>query len=183
MSPTRRYFTKSHQNPRPPKPVKVEAEPQPQFVQFVLADGVHRRFDTKALGRKKAQSKGALRLAELGLAHRWDSETARKAVNKRWKTRNRMNKRIGKRIGLPSKNRPPVDRAALREHYRFHLTLGISYAQDFGWTRLMPNGSIRPLSEKWALTYLGHLGNQKGKGYRKVLDLPVGTGRAQKEAK
>ncbi len=177
--PTRQYFTKSHQNPRPVKPVKPTPEPQPQFVQFVLPDGTHRRFDTKALGKKKAQSKGALRLAELGLAHRWTPETARKAVNKRWRTRNRMNKRIGKRIGLPSRNRKVVDRVALRAQYdvqHHYSQRGIYYGGPIvGWYRLLVGGHIRPISEKWALTYLGHLGSQKGKGYRKVLDLPVGT--------
>ncbi len=87
-----------------------------------------------------------------------------------------MNKRIGKRIGLPSKNRPPVDRAALRAQYSITEGLPanppyIYYWPGDGWHRALKSGYSRPISEKWALTYLGHLGNQKGKGYRKVLGM------------
>lgn len=170
-----RFFKKAHSQDRLPKLPKPP--PLPLFETHHRPDGSTRRYGSTWLRRRRAQSKGGFAIAQLGLAHRWTSETARKAALKRWRTRNRMNKLIGKRVGLPSKNRAPVDRQKLRVLYSVCPRLGIIYHQKMKqWLRLSPNGSIvRPLSERWALTYLGHLGRQTGRVPREILAAVGGT--------
>lgn len=176
---TRKYFTKAHSQDRPIKPPKPP--PPPAFEIHRLPDGRVRRYHSTWLARRRGQSRGGLAIARLGLAHRWTSETARKAALKRWCTRNRLNKQLGIRVGLSPRIRPRVDRAALREYYRTHCVLGIAYNATYHddgrgrWQRLLPDGSIRPLSERWALTYLGHLGKQTGRVPREVLETVGGT--------
>lgn len=174
---TFKYFRKAHSQDKTPKPPKPE--PIPEFEIHRLASGLVRRYNSMYLAKQRGRSKGGLAIARLGLAHRWTSESARRAALKRWRTRNRMNKHINKRIGLPSKNRAPVDRAVLRLQYAQHPRLGIIYCPVYReWQRLLPNGDIRPLSERWALTYLGHLGRQASRLPREVL----GTANATKES-
>lgn len=105
-----------------------------------------------AMGRRK----GALKMAEEGTAHRWDSETARKAALKSWKSR-RMNKRIGVRVGLKAARKKPLWRAPLREYYAEHPTKGIWFDHDCAcwWRRV--SGEPYVISERQALNVLGHL--------------------------
>lgn len=175
---TRRYFTKAHSQDRPVKPPKPP--PPPAFEIHRLPDGRVRRYHSTWLARRRGQSRGGLAIARLGLAHRWTRETARKAALKRWRTRNRLNKQLGIRVGLSPKTRERVHRAQLRLKYGLQtgkMRLGIyyDYMDPAGWYRLSSDGSIRPLSERWALTYLGHLGKQTGRVPREVLETVGGT--------
>jgi len=113
-----------------------------------------------AYRRLMARSKGGRTAQAKGTAHRWTSETARKAAKKLWATRWR--KVNGMRIGVPAKKRASVDRQALRERYKNGRTetSAITYEGfiEGGHVWAECDGvSIRPISERTALRKLGHL--------------------------
>lgn len=106
--------------------------------------------------RLLGNSKGGQVAAQRKTAHRWTPETARKAAQKLWRTRYRVNKHIGVRLGMVLAKRPPVFRAPLRARYALGPDTnpaGIWYDPfNRQWVRA---GTV--LSERQALRQLGHL--------------------------
>ncbi len=115
-----------------------------------------------------------------GKGHRFNSETARKAALKAWKTRWRFLKRSGTRIGRPAKYRPRVKRAPLREYYALHPTDEIAYLPHIGkWIRRDDQG-IRVVGERVALRHLGHLPKEFGRRVPKEVITVVTQGKKGK---
>jgi len=161
--PTRHYFRKAvappHKPPTPPAPdhhrkvvlaKKVVAGSKPQF------KGMRARDAASQIGRRK----GALTTHARGKAHRWDSESARKAAQKLWRTRFR--KVRGIRIGWPAHRAERLDRVAIRIVYQDRTAQPIWFDSTLRqWWRQV--GQIRyPISENAALRALGFLKDTKG---------------------
>lgn len=107
--------------------------------------------------RYLARQLGASRSGNNFHGHRWNSETARKAINTYWKKRARFNKRIGCRIGRPSKRRKAIAYAPLRELYAREPRENIRYIPSTRlWWLTLHNRSVT-LQERTALRRLGHL--------------------------
>lgn len=127
------------------------------LVEFRRPDGstYRRLMGGDAYRRLMARSKGGRTAQANGTAHRWTSETARKAAKKLWATRWR--KVHGVRIGVPAKRRPAVDRAALRRQYSLWAGDGIPCHPWYHPTDKTWHYSDRIVSEVTALRKLGHL--------------------------
>lgn len=133
----------------------------------------HGTREFKTMSSRKAAwvlggQKRGLTAAASGKAHRWTSETARKAAIKSWTKRRKFNGRIGARVGMVKNMRKPLmPRAALRAYYAENPTRGITYRPDtelwvrecFAWPG---NLTHRPISERAALQALGHLKSPRG---------------------
>lgn len=93
---------------------------------------------------------------------RFDSEMAQRASRKLWTKKYPLKKGI--RLGLPALKRKKVseNRAALRIKYAESPTLGITYrVEDAVWVILADvDGQERVISERSALTKLGHLSSR-----------------------
>lgn len=168
-----RWQSKQHRFP--PKRRKPAPLPLPNYIVVPKPDGkgVHHINGTFA-ARQIGRSKGANRLHELGLAHRWTSEEARKVAKKLWSTRWRMNKHIKKRIGRPSKHRAPINHANMRARYTDNPECGIHYAAHSGRWLSGVGDDAREISERTALIRLGYLPSSHSRqGY--VPRLPDGS--------
>jgi hypothetical protein len=123
-----------------------------------------REFKTMS-SRKAARvlggQRGGLQAAVSGKAHKWTTETARKAAHKSWTKRRKFNKRIGTRVGMVvNKRKPLAPRAFWREYYAENPTRGISCVYiGLGWEWVREG---RPISERAALIALGHLKSSRG---------------------
>ena len=76
------------------------------MVLIELSPGQYRAMSSREYAMQLGRQKGGQIAQARGTAHRWTSEEARKAARKVWKTRWKMNKRIGIRLGRPAKNLP-----------------------------------------------------------------------------
>jgi hypothetical protein len=118
--------------------------------------------------RKAAQvlggQKGGLKSSANGTAHRWTPETARKAAIKSWTKRRKFNRRIMARVGVKANRAKGLWREPLRAYYAENPTRGITYYMDVkAWFRQgTPTVQARELSERAALTALGHLSTDRG---------------------
>lgn len=175
--PTRHYFTKAQHakhrlHLRQSNESLVADTPLPRKSQFdlVTVNGVSRRVNSRWAALQRIRSANATSLHVRGVAHVWTSETARTAAIASWRKRGKLNKRINKRLGRPSKNRPRVMRQPLRDFYESRRVGGIQYHRRMldphpktgalgYWT--CDNGD-RVLSERQALIKLGHLPSQHG---------------------
>lgn len=137
------------------------------MVEYKRPDGrTYQRLMGGAAYRKLVgNAKGGQTTAARGTAHKWTSETARKAANKLWRTR--MRKVNGIRIGVPAKRRARTDRKALREQYAggpytYHAHDAVNYDGIYyhfasaGWY-VREEGGDRSIGEVTALRKLGHL--------------------------
>lgn len=124
--------------------------------------------------RQQGRSKGGFAIQASGKAHRWTSESARKAALKSWKVKGRIATRIGVRVGR-SHVRPKVrnDRKALRGVYTANIVKNIQYDPVFkNWLDM--SDVPRVISERQALTRLGHLKNHKGYIPESILEVRSG---------
>lgn len=122
----------------------------------------HKTMSSRKAAQVLGGQKGGLRSAALaaagGKAHRWTSETARKAAIKSWTKRRKFNKRINARVGVQANRRPAMWREPLRAYYRENPTRGITYWGSGVWHRIdVSTGTVRAISERAALQALGHL--------------------------
>lgn len=174
----RSYFlkglrTKAVVAARPPKPPPVR--PPDHHRKVVMGVKLHptgKREHKTMASRKAAQvlggQKGGLKSSNLGTAHRWTTETARKAAIKSWTKRRKFNKLIQARVGMRANRRAPLWRAPLRAYYAENPTRGIQFIPVFWQNWLGPcwirtTGDItRQISERAALTALGHLRSSSG---------------------
>lgn len=139
----------------------------------------HMTMSSRKAAQMLGAQKGGLAIAAAGTAHRWTSESARKAAVKSWTKRRKFNKRIGARVGMKTNRRPNLWREPLRAYYREHPTRGVQWvAHPIGhaaqsvrvgdtvmygyWKRVYPDGTERHISERAALTALGHLSSKRG---------------------
>ena len=161
MKPARRFFTKAHSLDKVPMlKRKRPSYPKGWTSGVAVSRGpgkgtlvAHPRW----IARQTGASKGGLRIAELGVAHRFTPETARKAALRRWKTRTRISKRLGIRLGMKPKNRPAVKRAPIRAIHDVWQgakpVQGVCYNSKLGTWAF--EGRI--ISERRALQRLGYL--------------------------
>lgn len=176
-----RFFRKglvANAPPRPPKPVRPPAPDHKRKIVMgvrISATGKreHRTMSSRKAAWVLAGQKGGLTSAASGKSHRWNSETARKAAIKSWTKRRKFNKRIGARVGMVAKKRTGLWREPLRAYYAQHPTRGITWIPQVWfsadtptnsgyWARVNADGGERRLSERQALTALGHLKSSKG---------------------
>jgi hypothetical protein len=156
MSPTRRYFTKAVA-PSPP-PERSPAWDR-QIVIGHLPSGEPRMYDSRWLRQVLGASKGGKACHAKGRAKTlFTSETARKALKKRWVGKRAPNRLVrGIRIGLRNPG-PKVMRAELRQRYtQPDPTWHVRY--DPGTRRWFVRDDLgeRTCSERIALQYAGHL--------------------------
>ncbi len=153
-----RWQSKRHRFP--PKRRQPAPPPIPNYIVVPKADGGVLHVNGTRAAQQIGRSRGATRLHELGLAHRWTPDEARKVANKLWRTRWRMNGHIKARIGRPTKHRPAIDHVLMRERYNDNPEGGIHYlANVWGggqWFRGLGDDA-REISERTALIALGHL--------------------------
>ena len=130
----------------------------------VETDGhiTYRAMSRGQAGNVLGGQKGGRQAWVNGTAHRFTSESARKAARRRWDHHHKVNTRIGVRLGMTSTRRPAVDHKALRRQYAlepgfdslgpiwYNPRLQIWQSDDFG------RGNKR-ISERTALIRLGHL--------------------------
>lgn len=118
------------------------------------------RKAAKVLGGQR----GGLRSAANGRAHRWTTESARKAAIKSWTKRRKFNKRIQARVGVAAHRRTALaPRAFWRAYYAENPTRGIqSCPETQQWFRIHADGTSREISERTALQALGHLKSPRG---------------------
>lgn len=102
--------------------------------------------------------KGAEAMHAAGKAHQWNSETARAAVRKWWKSVRRSKRLGGIALGLKLKRRKAVDHKALRKRYANNMTRSVWFDPETErWLIERPGCESRVLSERAALIRLGHL--------------------------
>lgn len=187
---TRTFFRKGIAAAAQPHPPKQPKKPPVQnrgrvcVGAMTRADGVVVKklmSATKAQQVLGAQKGGQMVQEGDGSPSRFTSESGRKAALKLWygeHARRRFNKKINRRIGGPSKNRPPLNRAALRARYAETPTKGITCRHTMGvgytWWECQPCTRIdcsapfcslcscgwmllRQITERTALRRLGHL--------------------------
>lgn len=158
--PTRTFFNKGRALAlRPPKvkPPPKRKIPERAYITVEAPDGKGvRQYRTRYVNNKLASQKGGQTAQARGTGHRWDSESASKASKKVWRTRWRVNKRLGVRVCRKPKNRPTVSHVELRGFYANNPVKGIVYGTDTGWLLTDAHGTRR-ISERTALTRLGHL--------------------------
>lgn len=169
MANKRAYFRKGihaklHPRIRKSRPVHQG------LVQIITRDGQSRMMASNEAARQLGRSKGGRVAHERGTRYCWTPEQARAAANKLWRTRWRMNKRIGTRLGRPSKYRPRLNRVVLRQYYANNPTLGITFNNsEQSW---FVNG-LR-ISERTALTRLGHKPPPRKRGLVPISDgIPI----------
>lgn len=168
---SRQFFKKARLVVPKPKVVKPPKPDHKRKVVMGVRTTATGTLEHKAMSSRKAAQilggqKGGLRIAALGLAHRWTSETARKAARKSWDKRRKFNKRIGRRLGDPANRRPKLWREPLRAYYAENVTKGIGYVRETKtWGRFHVVGgalTVRCISERAALIALGHLKSPRG---------------------
>ncbi len=123
--------------------------------------------DTQWKRKREQYRRAADTLHQLGLAHRWNSESARKAALTMWEKKKKG--ASGRRLGYPVKRQDRIDHALMREYYsNIRGTFGdgtIYYEPGIGqWLAVMSIGRKyfnRVISERAALTRLGHLKARK----------------------
>ncbi len=157
---TRHYFRKAIEPaPKPPKVKRPDHRGKNVLVEMTPGHWVAMKSSEYAM--QIGRSKGGLAAQASGKAYKWTSETATKAIKKCWKVKWSKGRRIGVRLGRPAKLRKPNDRIALRALYNLSPVNGIMWhpANDnyeAHWTRNIL-GLTRVISERQALTVLGHL--------------------------
>jgi hypothetical protein len=150
---------------RPPKPEPVRPpDHKRKIVMAVRLRGTGTMEHKTMASRKAAQvlgaQKGGLKSSALGTAHRWTTETARKAAIKSWTKRRKFNRRIMARVGVKANRAKGLWREPLRAYYAENPTRGIWYDKESKtWSRLDVS---RLISERAALTALGHLSTDRG---------------------
>ncbi len=168
--PTRHYF-----GPRkPPKkyPCKPR-KPKPKPVVIGKAETATGTIAVQAMTAGQARHhqgvrKGGLVIWETGVAHKWTSEQARAAAQKRWRVKGRKRRRYGPnadqpmiRLGYKLATAPRQDRKALRVLGAAMPRKGIRYSfVDSEWQRYEYVKGIcfvRKIGENQALRRLGHL--------------------------
>jgi hypothetical protein len=180
-------------NRNPPKRRKPSTRPD-YYRKVVMTTGLvgdrvrSRTMAAREAARQQGRRKGGLKTQALGLGHRWTSETAREAARALWARKRHkplgssQGTRLGVRIGLRSNRRKPVLRAPLREHYAQHVVRGIAYipadASTPGFWSQMTEHGIQRISERTALTKLGHLRPYTGYVPDTIVEVPRGTQRA-----
>jgi hypothetical protein len=157
MAATRQFFKRgiaAKHTPKPPKPVRPNHKGKAVVGTRITELG--KRTKILSSGHTANVLNGhrcGLLAADRGTAHRWTSETARKAAIKSWTKRRKFNKRIGTRIGVKAARRQSVFRQPLRDYYAETPTRGITFnAFTQTWYR-----NNRIVSERAALVALGHL--------------------------
>lgn len=154
--PTRQFFQRgiaAKVAPKPPEPPRHK--PKPGTVQVELSDGTF-RVVSNAYAHRILGSCRAGQIAAVKGQNAFTSETGRKAILKRWRKhpQTRLGIRRGQRLRIA---KPYVNHAAMRELYALNPTRGIQYSPALKvWTRTDDLGT-RTLSERAALTALGHL--------------------------
>lgn len=167
---TRTFFNKGRALAlRPPK---VKPPPKRKileraYITVEAPDGKGvRQYRTRYVNNKLASQKGGQTAQARGTGYRWDSASASKAAKKVWRTRWRVNKRLGVRVCRKPKNRPAVNHVALRAIYAGNPVKGIVYVSavyrfdnlsELGHWTLTDTHGTRRISERTALTRLGHL--------------------------
>jgi hypothetical protein len=168
----------------------------------VLTTGTHNPHGTRPQpmtaehARKQVERrKGAQAIHRTGQAHKWDSETARKAARRRWRRRQGVNDRKGTRTWrgkfIVRLARRPAVTAAMRETIRAEYSqipkdgLFWGHGDDSGtgqwWVITILGCAItqRRISERAALVRLGHLRNYHGYVPEKIVGRTHGTTVAQ----
>ena len=102
---TRHYFGKAIA-PAPKPARKPRPNHKGKMVLIELGPGQFRAMSSREYAMQLGRQKGGQTAQARGTAHRWTSEEARKAAQKVWKTRWRMNRKIGIRLGRPARNLP-----------------------------------------------------------------------------
>jgi hypothetical protein len=159
---TRQFFRKAHlldKQPKQPRPNHYAKRVQVTF----QGDPQSKLMSSREAALRVGRSKGGYSLHAKGKAHKWTSETARKAAKKLWRTRWRAMRAGGKtigspiRIGRPAMKRAAVDHQAMRVKYAFNIAAPgqpSAWYDPFGhtwWDR------GQQISERTALRRLGHL--------------------------
>jgi hypothetical protein len=150
------------------RPIKPKPDHRRKTVMGVrfTATGVreHKTMSSRKAAQVLGGQKGGLAIAAAGTAHRWTPETARKAAVKSWTKVRKFNKRINARVGVKANRRKALWRAPLRAYYAENPTRGIHFENSFlgaRWLRTS-HGITREISERAALTALGHLSSPRG---------------------
>lgn len=166
---TRHFFRCAHEQDRPPRVPRPQHRRRIVLGQRTEPNGklTLRTMSSREAAMQMGRSRGGTKAHATGKAYEWDSESARKAARRAWATRWRMNRKIGKRLGRPAKNRPAVDHKALRERYATGMaghagdhiiwfSPATSTRPACWWDDLYGYGNKR-ISERTALIRLGHL--------------------------
>jgi hypothetical protein len=128
----------------------------------------HKTMASRKAAQVLGAQKGGLKVSALGTAHRWTSETARKAAIKSWTKRRKFNRRIMARVGVKANRAKGLWREPLRAYYAENPSRNIQWVSHFGagsvghWNRTYADGTVRTISERAALTALGHLSTDRG---------------------
>jgi hypothetical protein len=151
----------------PPKVKKVKPNHKGKLLLLTLPNGQTRFITSAEAAMRMGQSKGGYATAVSGKARPlFTSETATRVNHTRWRKWGRMNHRIGRRLGIPSKRAKKVMRAPLRIMYEHKPVKGIYYvgyvAGKHSWREIGPDGGDRPLKESTALMKLGYLPRRSG---------------------
>lgn len=138
-----------------------------QVVTIRRQDGCTRFMAARRYAHLKGAQRGGRKTAQGPNPGRFNSDTARKAVQARWHGRHRMNKLVGIRLGMARKRTAPtVSRAHLRYLYSRVPRLGIRYFPEtifdkgfWGQYEQTSKNSrfLGIISEKTALRRLGHI--------------------------
>jgi hypothetical protein len=123
--------------------------------------------DTQWKRKREQYRRAADTLHQLGLAHRWTTESARKAALTMWKKKKKG--ASGQRLGFPVKRAERIDHATMRKLYSVYRAFEpvlivsiVSYDPDQCVWRVTTQGQQgRIISERAALTRLGHLKARK----------------------
>lgn len=149
--------------PWPKKPKRVRRSLKGTVALVTIAKGTRETKQTIRNARRMlaqmARRKGAITIQESGKAHRWTSETARKACFKRWR-HTWLNPATGKRF-VPLVKNMPLPRKELRIAYMGVVQNGVTYTGD-RWLRQFRDRTWHPISEMAALVRLGYATNRHG---------------------
>jgi hypothetical protein len=158
MKPGRKFFTKAHSLDKVPT-LKRKVYPAGPGIAVSLGPGKGVLVAAASwIARQTGAQKGGLTIQAAGTAHQWTPETAQKAALRRWKTRTKVSKRLGIRLGGKIKNAPQVKHAPLRHLFsRCEPIAGVWY--DPSMQIWVADG--RKISERAALIRLGYLPSRR----------------------
>lgn len=145
-----------------PKVVKRRPNHAGKVVTLQRQDGKVRLISQREYHHLRGASRGGTYTAGRPNPGRFTSDSGRKAAQRLWKGRYRMNQRVGMRLGLPSRRAPRVKRGPLRTYYAAHPTNKIhcflrqGEVNRYDWF-LIDGFICRQISERAALQRLGHL--------------------------
>lgn len=161
---SQRFFRKAIHAPWAPKPPKVyEFRALTALGTRYKPDGgpQYRLMDMGKAQQAMGGRRGGKQAWLNGRANKFNSISGRKAARRRWDRYSPINGHIGVRLGLRANRRPAVNHASLRVFYTAHPTYGVWF--DWEDQRWYAGVDAHPISERTALTRLGHLKPQKGR--------------------